>query len=825
MNHRHVLFQFLSVPFACLLCFMCQAQAPVKIMGLGDSITEGGAYFTSYLIPLKDMVDKAGWNATFIGPKECSGAGDNIIRTAGFSGKTVEYLDSVIDTLYRRYPADVVLLHAAHNHFAEEKPIQGILASYRSIIAKIRTVNPNAYVLLAQVVHSGKLPKYSYIPKLNKKIRALVHSLNDPRVILVDASKGFRWEEHTVKDKVHPNQAGAAVIAQNFFSILEQIPALVKGEMVSPGGIVRARLLLDKEALSYSVAFNGDNVIFPSSLGIILGRDTIGLNADVRFVGSKEFDETYPTRGVHSMAINKSTQYEFTIEEKGHEIGLQFRLFDDGLAYRYIWDEPDTTKIGGEMSSFQVPSGIPVWFFERPNDWKLKTYAGIWTKTMSDSLWRISPGGPVQGAPLVFELPAGGYMVLSEAALYHYSGMRYRAYPDAFLRADFTEGSGGFVVDKKGSTPWRVIILSEDLDGIVSSDIITNLNPPSDLLEKEIPEGGTCAWSWWSDSSSPEDPEREHKVIDCAAELGCRWSLIDEGWEKWPDKWETLRKICKHANDNRIGIFVWKHYRQVADTTSNYRQLSMFLDSLSSVGASGIKVDYFNGETKSLVDLQEAILIETSKRGLLVDFHGCQKPTGESRRYPNEMTREGIRGLELNKMGDHLSANHNVALVFTRCLLGNADYTPIGFSNPGPTTWTHQLASAFAFTSPMTVLAENPEKLLTEPAYAPALPFIKDMPTCWDETKVLPSSEISSKAILARRKGNVWYLVALCGNVGASVEVPLSFLGHGTWIGKGLVDSDDRSFAPCTGFFTAEESLRIDMLDGGGTIWRFERNN
>lgn len=594
-------------------------------------------------------------------------------------------------------------------------------------------------------------------------------------------------------------------------------------KMASPDGHVRAQVFAKEGDLLYSVRFRGEEVILPSALGIVVDGDTVGRRARVKYLGRKRIRETYSARGIHDQAVNRSVRYDFALQQGPRRVRLQFQLSDDGVAYRYLWDEDRPVRIGGELSSFRPPEAVPVWFFERTNGWKLKSYAGLWTKTVSDSLGTISPEGPVQGAPLVFAFPSGTYMALTEAALYHYSGMRFRADAAGSLTADFTEGAKGFEVAARGETPWRVILLAPDLDGLVSSDLLSNLNPPPSVVEAWTDVGGTCAWSWWSDTSSPEDPEKERKVTDQAAALGCRWSLIDEGWEKWPLKWSQLREICAHARENEVGVFVWKHQAEISDTTSNYQSLRTFLDSLVSCSVSGVKVDFFNGETKALVDLQEAILSEAARRGLLVLFHGCQKPTGEFRRYPNEITREAVRGLELNKMGRPLPAAHNVALVFTRCLLGNTDYTPVGFSNPGNTTWAHQMATAYAFTSPMTVIAESPVALLSNPAYAPALPFIKEMPTCWDETRVLPGSDISKRALLARRKGDTWYVVALNGEEPAVVDVRLDFLSEGRWHGNGLLDSPDRTFVSREEAFLPGGILTVKLSAGGGALWRLDR--
>nr|WP_319512083.1 alpha/beta hydrolase fold domain-containing protein [uncultured Draconibacterium sp.] len=194
----------------------------ITLLGLGDSITEGGKTFHSYLFPLWERLFTAGYPIDFIGPRS-SKCRIGQINHCGFSGKNAEFLETQIDSIYRLYPADVVLLHSGHNHFNTENPVNGIINAQKSIIEKILTINPEAKVMVAKVIESGKLPKYSYIPELNKQIEEMVQSLNLPNVILVDQSKNFNWEKHSISDKVHPNPEGAEVMADVWFKALTKV--------------------------------------------------------------------------------------------------------------------------------------------------------------------------------------------------------------------------------------------------------------------------------------------------------------------------------------------------------------------------------------------------------------------------------------------------------------------------------------------------------------------------------------------------------------------------------------------------------------------------
>lgn len=194
----------------------------LTILPIGDSITEGKAgSFESYLYPLWEKLYTGGYLVEYIGPRS-SPSRMGSLKHFAHGGKNAEYLESKIDSIYRKYPADIVLLHSGHNHFAEEDPVDGIVVAHRSIIDKIRAINPNVIIFDATVINSGKLPKYSYIPELNKRIRKLVKSYHSENVVFVGQTKLFDWKTGTIHDKVHPNKQGASVIADAWYDALSK---------------------------------------------------------------------------------------------------------------------------------------------------------------------------------------------------------------------------------------------------------------------------------------------------------------------------------------------------------------------------------------------------------------------------------------------------------------------------------------------------------------------------------------------------------------------------------------------------------------------------
>ena len=221
-----------------------------------------------------------------------------------------------------------------------------------------------------------------------------------------------------------------------------------------------------------------------------------------------------------------------------------------------------------------------------------------------------------------------------------------------------------------------------------------------------------------------------------------------------------------------------------------------------------------------MIDLYEELLKVAAEHRMVVDFHGANKPTGRGRTWPNELVREGIRGMESSSLKER--ARHETILPFTRYLAGPADYTTLHFgARRGDSTWAHQIASLAIFASPMLTLAAHPQSVLDHPA----VDVIKSIPAVWDETIVLPGSRIGELAIFARRTGDAWFLAVMCGPQAKTIQVPLSFLGEGSYNASLVRDHKEKADAVILEDKTVQraDTLTIDMANGGGFIARFSK--
>lgn len=192
-------------------------KKPFTVLSLGDSITAGGKAFTCYRQVLIPELRKRKASFKFIGPNK-----DATSAHAGYGGKNTLFLHNISKEIYSKYPADIVMIHSGHNSFSKDKPVAGIIKDTEAIIKNIHGINSDVKFLLAQVISSGKLPKYSYIPELNKELKILVNRLKKEgiKITLVNLAENFDWKTDTISDKVHPNSLGAKKMSDKWMEVL-----------------------------------------------------------------------------------------------------------------------------------------------------------------------------------------------------------------------------------------------------------------------------------------------------------------------------------------------------------------------------------------------------------------------------------------------------------------------------------------------------------------------------------------------------------------------------------------------------------------------------
>jgi len=500
-------------------------------------------------------------------------------------------------------------------------------------------------------------------------------------------------------------------------------------------------------------------------------------------VSNYSINEKYDWFGAHTPAVNNCTGRKITINGPGATISLDVRVFDDGAAFRTII--PITgrgalvTHVPDESTCFKLPSQSDIWYHDM-----YMHYEGVHTKKKIDSLHE----GEWVAPPATFKIKNDLYASITEADLKDYGGLSLQAdgknglvirlpqhqptsypYKLRYSPLDTLRLMQPATVWGQITTPWRVVMIG-DLNALVNCDIVHNLCPPPD--KKYFPNGihtdwikpGRAVWKYL-DGGGDGTLEVMKKFTDGAAALGFEHNILEGFWTKWTD--DQLRDLVNYSKQKNVNIWLWKHSKSLRDPKSS----DSFFRKCHELGIAGAKIDFFDHEAKEVIDLYQRLLKEAAQYHILLDFHGANKPTGQSSTWPNEMTREAVKGMEASKLMDR--ATHETTIPFTRYLAGPAEYTVVLFGERRRnTSWAHQIASAAILSAPMLTYAANPENILSNPA----VDVIKSIPSTWDETIVLPGSEIGELAAYARRKGDTWFVAIMNGANQKTISIPLTFL-------------------------------------------------
>ena len=392
------------------------------------------------------------------------------------------------------------------------------------------------------------------------------------------------------------------------------------------------------------------------------------------------------------------------------------------------------------------------------------------------------------------------------------------------LKAHFHANTAGWEVTGEITTPWRVTIVADNLNDLVNNDIVHNLCPPApaELANASWIKPGRSLWQWWN-SGGPKYNEQK-QWVDWAKQLGFEYYLIDEGWDGWKvegkDKWACLKEAVDYAKSQGVEVIAWVHSKQVFKPEDR----KVYFDNAKACGVVGLKIDFPPRGNVDVINWYEDTLRDAAALHFMVDFHGAVKPTGRDRTWPNEVSREGIRGHEwhIRRYKRVLPPEHDTILPFSRYINGHADYTPVAF-NPAELngyTWARELAQAIVFTSPFLCYADHPKFYLENPA----LEMLKSIPSVWNETVVLPGSEIGKVAAFARRSGNRWFIGVMNGAEPVELKIPLSFLGSGSFSIDKWGDTADRDDAweHTTEKVGNQDLLTLKIRKAGGFVGRLD---
>lgn len=661
-------------------------------------------------------------------------------------------------------------------------------------------------------------------------------------------------------------------LIQSFWGIMAIYLLIACGDksiptLQSPDGHTMLSFRLSEGKFYYSITKDSKKIINTSALGLLLsGGDSLCNHFALIGIKRDSLDETWQQPWGEEINVrNHYNGLTFNLQEKTGKkrlLNIVFRAFNDGIGFRYEFPQQQNLKtfeITDELTEFALP--------EDYQTWSIPAYKGVYYEL----LYRKYPISKLDtvSTPLTIETGDGKYMAIHEANLTDYAAMNlYPIKGSTTLKADLTPWSTGIKVyaQTPSVSPWRTLIIANNLNELVNSRIMMNLNEPCKIENTSWIHPAKYIGVWWGmhmgkytwsqGAKHGATTKIVKKYIDFASEHHIHGVLV-EGWNYgWDGDWVANGKdfsftrafpdfdmdaISKYASLKGVELI---GHNETGGATINYEnQLDSAYSYYKKYGISVVKTGYVNPllDKKELHSSQYGVrhyrkVIETAARyKIMIDNHEPVMPTGLQRTYPNLMTQEGVRGQEYDAWSDDGGnpPEHTTIIPFTRGLAGPMDFTPgtFNFNNPAhpktrvQTTIAKQLALYVVLYSPLQMISDMPENYVNKPAFE----FLQVVPVDWEKTIII-DGKIGDYVITARKDkhSDDWFVGTITNENARNLKLDFSFLEKGKrYQAKIFKDAPDANWKTNPYPVVIEEmdvnnstSLDLHLAPGGGTaIW------
>lgn len=583
-----------------------------------------------------------------------------------------------------------------------------------------------------------------------------------------------------------------------------------KAEVASPSGNISVTVEDGTDGnLMFSVSSNGKQLLLPSRIGM-------------EFEGAKKTQKIKSSKVIKNIKedVNapfyrnpkfSTTSNELTLRlEDGNSV--TFRVFDDGVAYRFSTDGKSGNIINNETAIYNVAGDPKVYLPHSTNPKKPEAMAfqNFYTVTP------MSSASPLLAfLPVTVDYDNGLKMTMMESDLEAYPGMFVEAdsttnslkgvfakYPSStdfypWRKQEYVTGTEKYIAKSEGKRnfPWRIMAITTDDTQMPVNNLVYALASPSRVADTSWIKPGQSAWEWWNDWGLRQVPfkaginnETYKYFIDFAADNGIEYVVLDEGWydPKSGDMLTTIPEIdlpmlIDYANKKGVGLWLWTVFN-VLDN-----QLEEACKKYSDMGIKGFKVDFLDRDDQTGVEMTYRICDATAKNNLMLDLHGFYKPTGLNRTYPNVVNFESVFGMEEMKWSDPSvdMPEYDVTFPYIRMMCGPVDFTPGAMRNATKSDWkamysnpfsqgtrAHQVANYIVQDSPFTMLADNPTSYMENQE---CTDFITAIPTVFEETKVI-DGKMGEYIVTLRQTGNCWFVGGQTDWNPRDYELDFSFL-------------------------------------------------
>lgn len=575
-----------------------------------------------------------------------------------------------------------------------------------------------------------------------------------------------------------------------------------KFELLSPNGEIKASIALE-DKIYYSVSINNEELTAKNHLALLLKDETLGLNP--KLSGSKTGkvkEEIKPVVPLKYSTVSNNYNYLLLNFKDGYSV--EFRAFNDGIAYRFVTAKKGEIEVVNEDFTVNFPDEYLL-HLQQPGSFKT-AYEEAYSQTLVKD-WKSSD--KMSTLPVLADSKKQYKILISESDLSDYPCMFLKGtgkeITSAFAKVPLEFGPDGdrslkilkeanYIAKTKGTRnfPWRYFVITKNDKQLIENTMTLKLAPKSELTDTSWIKPGQASWEWWN-GATPYGPDVNFVsgynldtykyYIDFASKFGIKYIIMDEGWANStedpysPNPNVNVHELIRYGKEKNVGIVLWLTWLTVDKNMGVFKTFKEW-------GIAGVKIDFMDRSDQVMVNYYENVAKEAAKHQILVDFHGAFKPAGLEYKYPNLISYEGVRGME---QMDGCKPDNSLYLPFMRNAVGPMDYTPGAMISMQPEVYrserpnsasigtrAYQLALFVVFESGLQMLADNPTNYYREKE---CTDFITSVPTTWDETKAL-EAKAGQYAIVAKRKGTKWFIGGITNSAEKerTFELKLDFL-------------------------------------------------
>jgi alpha-glucosidase len=559
--------------------------------------------------------------------------------------------------------------------------------------------------------------------------------------------------------------------------------------------------------IKWNATLDGKELFNATKIAMILDNGKVlGLNEKVKKTALTQINEILkPVVANKRSEIPDNCNVLYITFASGFSI--QFRAYNDGVAYRFETGFKEEITVKNEVSEYQFPAGSGAWYPREDSFMSHNERTFIHSSLDTIGIKHLA------SLPTLFQVN-GVNVLITESDIEDYPGMwlvgggngkitaTWAKYPDTEkLNRDrdlLVTSTKDYIAKTKGSRtfPWRAFVIATSDVKLIESDLVFKLAAPCKIADTKWIKPGHVAWDWWNanniygvDFKSGVNNDTYKYYIDFAAKNGIEYVILDEGWYKLGNVVEQVPgidvpELCRYAESKNVSIILWVVWKSFWD------KLDESIALYEKWGVKGVKVDFMQRDDQKIVNFYLEATKKTAEHHLLIDFHGAYKPDGLGRTWPNALTREGVKGMENAKWSKDINPDHDVTLPFTRMVAGPMDYTPGAMINMDKANFTpqytrpesqgtraHQVALYVIYESPLQMLSDSPSNLMKEQE---TVDFILNIPVVWDDIKGI-DGKVGDYLLLARRSGKDWFVGALTDWTSRDMDLDLSFLPAGDY--------------------------------------------